>query len=98
MRNTEIAMQGKSHRTFMETALGNLILKGSGAGALNISAGANAASAAMRASLGDIDGSSSGTVYGPAVPYGTPVFLGIKIDNVAGGTETLLKFKCFRPK
>ena len=43
----------------------------------------------MRASLGDIDGSSSETVYGPAVPYGTPVFLGIKIDNVAGGTETV---------
>jgi hypothetical protein len=69
--------------------LGNLILKGSGAGALNIGAGANAASAAMRASLWDIDGSSSGDVYGPAVPYGTPVFLGIKIDNVAGGTETV---------
>ncbi len=69
--------------------LGNLILKGSGAGGLNISAGANAASAAMRASLGDIDGSSSETVYGTAAPYGTPVFLGIRIDNVAGGTETV---------
>ncbi len=69
--------------------LGNLILKGSGTGALNISAAANAASAATRVSLVDIDGSSSKTVYGPAVPYGAPVFLGIKIDNVAGGTETV---------
>lgn len=69
--------------------LGNLILKGSGAGRLNISAGANSASAALRASLVDIDGSSSETVYGTAAPYGTPVFLGIRIDNVADGTETV---------
>ncbi|MCP4251076.1 MAG: hypothetical protein GY778_28900, partial [bacterium] len=66
--------------------LGGLTLKGSGAGGLSISAGANAASAAIGASLGDIDGSSSGTVYGPALPYGTPTFLGVKIDNIAGGT------------
>ena len=26
---------------------------------------------------------------GPAVPYRTPVFLGIRIHNVAGGTETV---------
>ena len=69
--------------------LGNLTFKGSGAGALNISAGANLKSAAIRVGLRDIDGSSSGTVYGRAIPYGTPAFLGIKIDNVAGGTETV---------
>ncbi|MEO2045285.1 MAG: sugar-binding domain-containing protein [Pirellulales bacterium] len=68
---------------------GNLIFKGSGTGALNISAARNSGHAGIRASLGDIDGSSSGTVYGPAIPYDTPVYLGIKIGNVAGGTETV---------
>ena len=69
--------------------LGGLTLKGSGTGGLSISAGANSTSAAIRASLGDIDGSSSELVYGPAIPYGTPTFLGIKIDNIAGGAETI---------
>jgi Tol biopolymer transport system component len=69
--------------------LGGLALTGTGSGSLSISAGSNAASAAIRASLGDIDGSASELVYGPSLPYGTPTFLGIKIDNIAGGAETV---------
>lgn len=63
-------------------SFGNLILKGSGADA-------NPAGAAMKARLWNIVGSSSGDVYGPAVLYGMPVFLGITIDNVAGDMETV---------
>jgi hypothetical protein len=68
---------------------GDLNFKGGGSGSLNISAGANAANAAIRASLGDIDGSTGGLVYGTAIPYGTSRFLGIKIDNSAAGNETV---------
>ena len=73
---------------------GELTFKGGGSGSLIISAGAYAASAAIRVSLGDIDGSNSGLVYGTKIPYGTSRFLGIKIDNVAGGgneTFTVIK-------
>jgi hypothetical protein len=68
---------------------GELIFKGGGSGSLIISAGAYAASAAIRVSLGDIDGSNSGLVYGTKIPYGTSRFLGIKIDNSAAGNETV---------